>query len=217
MHDNTLIVFCSDHGEMLGDHRMGAKGEWYEGSARVPMIMRLPHSYRNRHRNTTCEQVVTLGDLLPTFAAVAGADQPETSDGIDMLAQLEGRAGRDYLLMGQGFTNRNDETISWAGVTDGRWKYAWSFADGREQLFDLRVDHTESRDLIMQPTAESQAKREELKAITEQKLAEGRGARFLRDGKLWKKDGWTRPPREQVLGRSFPGFMHDTHANDALH
>ena len=40
--DNTLVIFTSDHGEMLGDHGMHGKGVFYEGSAHVPLLMRLP-------------------------------------------------------------------------------------------------------------------------------------------------------------------------------
>jgi len=213
--DNTLIAFCSDHGEMLGDHRMSAKGGFYEGSAHIPMLLRLPHNGSERHRGESCGAVATLGDLLPTFAAAAGAERPAGSDGIDLLAQAEGRAGRDLLLCGQGFHRRNDNAIVWAGVTDGRWKYHWSFNDGREQLFDLENDPLETRDLVA--AGEGEAKRAELKAATEAKLAAGPGRRFLREGRLWRRENWSRPPAEKVYGAGFPGFMSDRHPSDVLH
>ena len=71
MADNTLVLFTSDHGDMLGE-----KGQWFkriylEWSARIPLMVRLPGK---AHAGKRVSSLVSLVDLLPTFAEAAGSD-----------------------------------------------------------------------------------------------------------------------------------------------
>ena len=64
--DNSMIVFCADHGEMLGERGMWYKQTFYEPSVRVPLVIRAPGIAPGR-----CGSVCSLVDLLPTFLDVA--------------------------------------------------------------------------------------------------------------------------------------------------
>ncbi|TNJ67512.1 hypothetical protein FE784_03785 [Paenibacillus hemerocallicola] len=67
--DNTIVVFCSDHGEMLGDHGLFLKTVFYEGALRVPLIVADPGGNR---RGQVSDALVELADLHPTLLDWAG-------------------------------------------------------------------------------------------------------------------------------------------------
>lgn len=72
--ENTLVIFMSDHGEMLGDHGIYFKGpHFYEEAVRVPLILRLPGVFEG---GETREGLVELLDLAPTLLEVAGIEAP---------------------------------------------------------------------------------------------------------------------------------------------
>ncbi len=121
--DNTLVVFTSDNGPWLnfGDHAGSAgplregKGTSFEGGVRVPCIMRWPVKIP---ANTVCRMFATTMDLLPTFAAIAGAPLPgHKIDGVNILP----------LLQGDFDSNPRDHFFYYYGkqlqaVRQGRWK-----------------------------------------------------------------------------------------------
>jgi arylsulfatase A-like enzyme len=91
MYDNTLIILFSDHGDMLGDHHLWRKTYAYEGSAKIPMLLRWPKSMEMEHqRGKTLPQPVELRDVLPTFLDAAGAPIPNHLDGKSMLELVRG-------------------------------------------------------------------------------------------------------------------------------
>ncbi len=73
---NTWIVFSSDHGEMLGDHGLGAKATSLEAAARVPMLIRPPDTKAefDAMRGSVSHELVCLADIMPTCLALAGID-----------------------------------------------------------------------------------------------------------------------------------------------
>jgi arylsulfatase A-like enzyme len=75
--EETYILFTSDHGEMLGDHESFRKGQGFEASAHVPMILNGPHI----PEQTVIDRPVALSDILPTFMDLAGLETPESVDG----------------------------------------------------------------------------------------------------------------------------------------
>ncbi len=199
---------------MLADHGMPAKGEFYESSARVPMILRLPGAWKRRHRGERSSALACLGDILPTVLAACGQDAPAGSDCIDLLGMHRGeRAARGLLLGAQGFSP-STEHYEWVGAIDGSWKYIHYHQGGREQLFDLAGDPQETRDLAAEPAAAAQLERMRGELIRE--LARRHGGRFLDQGRL-------RTAPEPVLDEQelrltgFQGFMRDDHLNDVQH
>ena len=149
--NNTVVVFFSDHGEMLGDHYLWAKTAPYEGAARVPMMIRAPERFGLRRRSVI-DTPVCLEDIMPTVLEMAGVDVPDGVDGQSLLAMIRGeRSGEGRRV------HMEHPDVGWhAGfhcLTDGREKYVWFTADGREQLFDLVADPTECHDLAGAPAA----------------------------------------------------------------
>ena len=100
--DDTLIVFCSDHGEMLGDrHHRFCKMGLYEGSIRVPLILAgrgVPAEWRGRIDRRPAELV----DLVPTLMQLAGRPAEPTLPGLDLLGERR-RAGAFAEYHGEGY------------------------------------------------------------------------------------------------------------------
>jgi len=91
--DNTLIIFTSDHGEMLGDHGLTHKGcRFYEGLAHVPLIFSWPARWP---RGVRSRALVELTDILPTVLEALELNRPDYLDGTSLYPVLAGRADRD--------------------------------------------------------------------------------------------------------------------------
>lgn len=153
--DNTYICFVSDHGEMMGDHHMFRKGYAYEGSARIPLILRGPRGGQVP-KGGVCPQVVELRDVMPTLLACAGLPVPACVEGQNLLPFLRGDLTHarpsvhgEHTMFGQ--------SMQW--LTDGREKYVWLSGSGTEQLFDLTCDPQELNDLMRTPQGGSRAAR----------------------------------------------------------
>jgi len=145
MTENTMVVFMSDHGEMMGDHGMWQKGMPYEASARVPMIIRCPGRI---HANVVNDDLVSLLDLAPTFYDLAERDRSE--DAPLAGASLLGREGgglaepREHLVgeIGRGASR-------WLSLRSSQWKYSRWLRDGWEELYDLENDPNEDHNLLL--------------------------------------------------------------------
>jgi arylsulfatase A-like enzyme len=134
--DRTLIVFTSDHGEFLGDYACFGKRSMHDPSSRVPMLARLPGRLPAGAR---VERPASLVDVMPTFLGAAGASR-EGEVGEDLADLASGRSSRD-IVFGQCGTAGAAQYLA---VTS-QWKYFYSAPDGREFLFDRRVDPGEVR------------------------------------------------------------------------
>lgn len=151
--ENTLIVYSSDHGEMLGDHERWGKSLPYQPSAGVPLYVRGP----GVQRGITTDTLVSLIDLTATFVDFAGA----------RMGGIDGRSLRP-VLAGQPFEPR-DLVLSglgaWRMAFDGRYKLIRGFepqtaasarkgpgppAELRPLLFDLKLDPAESTNIARQ-------------------------------------------------------------------
>ena len=85
---NTLVIFMSDHGEMLGDHGLISKGcRFYEGLVRVPLIFSWPGVVEARKR---VDALVELTDIAPTLLDYAGLSVPDRMTGRSLRAAMEG-------------------------------------------------------------------------------------------------------------------------------
>jgi arylsulfatase len=88
--DNTIILYHSDHGELLGDHGLVLKGcRFFDGLVRVPMIWSCGDRFR---RNLASDALVELVDIAPTLLDAAGIEVPWAMQGRSLLPILEGRA-----------------------------------------------------------------------------------------------------------------------------
>jgi arylsulfatase A-like enzyme len=146
----TLIVFTSDHGEMLGDHNLFRKSYAYQGSARVPLIICPPGDRPRVPRR--CAAPVVLQDLYPTILDAAGIAIPARTEGRSLQALCAGAPGipgRTF-VHGEHAASFKPETAM-QFVTDGREKFVWLTTSGREQFFDLVADPDECCNLAAQP------------------------------------------------------------------
>ena len=160
--EDTLVIFTSDNGPThLGPDQVdfeffdsagglrGLKGSVYEGGIRVPMIARWPGRIA---ASSTSDHVSAFQDVLPTFAAVAGAAPPEHVDGISFLPSLLGEAHkqRRHLYLYWDFPGYGGQLA----VRAGRWKAVRrglkQNADAALELYDLESDPAESKDVAAQ-------------------------------------------------------------------
>lgn len=197
MLENTFIIFSTDHGDMTGDHHLWRKSYAYEASAHVPYLVRLPGCMgMSDRRGRTIAQPVELRDFLPTFLDLAGAKIPEYLDGKSLLPLLRGQTDgwRPYIDLEHDvcYSQQNH----WNALTDGQFKYIFHAYDGEEQLFDLRNDPGETRDLAREPAHASTLKR--WRQQTVEHLSE-RGEPFVKNGKLAKR------PRRMLYSPYYPG------------
>jgi len=147
MLEETLIVFFSDHGDMMGDHHLWRKSYAYAGSARVPMMVRWPESMLSARRGSTRDEVVELRDVLPTFLDAAQTPPARPLDGRSLLRLIAGKDAdwRKYLDLEHGICYGPEN--HWNALADARHKYVFHAQDASEQLFDLQRDPGELRDL----------------------------------------------------------------------
>jgi arylsulfatase A-like enzyme len=141
-----LIVFSTDHGELLGDHGFFRKCEPYEGSANIPFLI-TGSSALGFRTGLRCLQPVCLEDIMPTLLELTGATRPAVLDGVSLASVLRGeeRVLRPWLHFEHAPCYSQEQAFH--ALTDGRFKYIWRPSDGTEQLFDLDQDPREEHNL----------------------------------------------------------------------
>lgn len=146
LYDNTIVIFCSDHGELLGDHFLYRKSLAYEGSAKIPFIVAAPPKLGFK-RGAMSDLPITHMDLMPTMLDIAGLPLPEGVEGRSLVPALrsEEPGWREYL---HGEHTGGDGTQF---VVGSRYKFVWFTRSGRELLFDLQDDPEEKRNLADKP------------------------------------------------------------------
>jgi arylsulfatase A-like enzyme len=155
--ENTMIVFCSDHGDNLGDHWMGEKDLFHDCSVRVPMIIADPSPEADATRGTVSEALVEGIDLAPTFVEYfGGRDLPHILEGKSLMPVLAGKTDgvRDWAISEYDYSTREARKILGQDVmdcrlimcVDQRWKF-WHTEGYRPMLFDLETDPDELVDL----------------------------------------------------------------------
>jgi len=162
--DDTLVVFTSDHGEMLGDHWLIQKLGWFDEAYHVPLIVRDPRSAADASRGTTVGSFTEHVDLMPTILDLLGADPPLQCDGCTLRGHIEGHPTAhprkevhwefdfrdpEHGLVEALFGLRMDEcTLN--VVRDDRYKYV-HFTAMPPILFDLVDDPTQIRNVADDP------------------------------------------------------------------
>lgn len=131
--DDWVILYTSDHGELLGEHNRWWKASFFEGSVRVPLILRYPGMER---RGMKIPQNVSLCDLFATLCDLCGIPIPDGLDSRSLLPLLEGKTD-DW----------DDEAVSQIGsdrvmIKKGSLKYQ-QYPGFEEVLFDLERDPAE--------------------------------------------------------------------------
>ena len=144
---NTLVIFTSDHGDMMGDHCLHRKTYAYEGSARVPFVIKYPGSLDLP--SGTFDHVVGQQDIMPTILDAAGVPIPDGCTGKSILGAIRGKPWREFIHGEHSPAGIPGGSMHY--LTDAKEKYIWYPLRGEEQLFDLTEDRQELHDLSADP------------------------------------------------------------------
>jgi arylsulfatase A-like enzyme len=161
VYERTLIVFIGDNGYFHGDRGLADKWYPYEQALRVPLIVRDPRLPTGRRGLVRDELVLNL-DIAPTVVAAAGRPVPPVMQGLDLGPLYLSTAPppwRDEFFYEHPTITSRDRIPSSQGVIRRDWKYVRFPEFGYEQLFDLRTDGEEIRNLATDPGASSQLAR----------------------------------------------------------
>lgn len=144
--DNTVIVLFSDHGWHLGEKQHWGKWTGWERSTRVPLIVVPPKSLSGRFADggSSCHRPVSLIDLYPTLTELCGVTEPDGLDGQSLVPLL-----RDPSQL----TGRKVVTVFNPGnvtIRTEQWRYI-HYADGNEELYEVKRDPNERNNLSGDP------------------------------------------------------------------
>jgi arylsulfatase A-like enzyme len=184
--ENTIIVFCSDHGDYLGDHDLIGKGTFYESSTRVPLLVRMPGA----EGGAVYDGVSSIEDITATLLHFGGVQIPGYCDsqplpelGISGVTPRE----RIFGFLASGCMN-----------FDGEWKLA-KYASGVVQLFNLKEDPQEQHDRSADPMCMEVYRRldAELTAQMLRSIQAAHGEKFVGSEAMWDnesfgREGWQR-------------------------
>ncbi|HEY9549269.1 MAG TPA: sulfatase-like hydrolase/transferase, partial [Kiloniellaceae bacterium] len=143
--EDTVVIFCADHGDMLGERGLWFKMSFFEGSARIPLMVAGAGLGEGR-----VDTPVSALDILPTLLDLAGIDAEADAGALD---------GESLLPLAGGGTRRRPVAMEYAAegsaaplvsIRDGRFKFNHCELDP-PQLFDLAADPLERHDLAADP------------------------------------------------------------------
>ncbi|GAB4170957.1 MAG: sulfatase-like hydrolase/transferase [Terrimicrobiaceae bacterium] len=143
--DNTIIVFTSDHGDTLFDHGVPYKWTPYEGSVRVPLIVRYPKAFAKGLRT---DRMTSLLDVVPPLFEQASLPVPPGRQWVSASATLAGKPETSppkYAYCVHGSDQFNPST--WIMVASQKWKYVHYINSESRQLYDLENDPGELKNL----------------------------------------------------------------------
>ncbi len=150
--DDACIFYTSDHGEMMGEHRMGGKNIMYEASLHIPFIMRLPG---RKKAGSVLNTPVSHADILPTMLDLADIEVPPAMPGESLVADLENPKDRERSVVAE-FTrcanslNHEFELVPMRCLVNNRYKLIVNLMD-TDELYDLDTDPHEMDNRINDP------------------------------------------------------------------
>lgn len=176
--EDTIIVFGSDHGDMIGDHNFLRKSVPYQGSIHIPLIVYDPGKNLGENEVSNLDEIVELRDIMPSLLDFCDLEIPESVEGKSVKDLIKGtkESQRDYLHGEHAYGDLSNHYI-----LDKNYKYIWYSQSGREQLFDMKNDPKELNDLMEDSTKDGLIKDYRNKLIKELK---NRPEGYVKDGKL---------------------------------
>jgi len=143
--ENTIVVYLTDNGTLLGDHELIRKGLYiYDGNSRTPLVMRWPqHLPAGKELDALAEEI----DVMPTLLAATGLDIPARVQGMNLLPVIEGRRlGKDAAFTQIGFEANRCIT----SIRTRKWRYVY-YTTGEGELYDHENDPYEITNLFGNP------------------------------------------------------------------
>ncbi len=208
--DDTILVFTSDHGDMIGSHGYKAKRWPHEESSRIPFLIRYP-------KTLAAGKVITdpfgAPDIYPTLAGLAGVQVPKGLDGMDYSQLLTGKSDkppRDYVYMEMHYAY-----VPWPGWRAIRTKdmlYART-VDKPWLLYDLKKDPWEKNNLVDDLSSADMVKKLDERLISIMKQTGDSWELKATSGDL---DNWVpggNKQGSQNLGHSYPGEVKSSGKN----
>ncbi len=211
---DTVTLITSDHGDMLGERGLWFKMNWFEQSARVPLIVHAPSHFRAQRVAASVSHV----DLLPTFLEMAsdGKDVPKeiATDGRSLLPHLSGGAGHDEAV---GEYTGESALAPIIMIRRGRYKFVHSPTDP-DQLYDLHADSLETRNLAELPEHAAQvmqfraeiSRGWDLEGVRESVISSQRRRRYLNEVLRTQGVSWDYQPladaRNAYIRNTIPIF-----------
>jgi len=175
IYDQAMIVVTSDHGEQFGEHGQFVHEHVYEGSAKVPLLIKFPNG---EHGGKRIRDMVQLVDLMPTILEVAGVPAPP-GDGQSLIPLIKGEgspAPWAYIRRQKFIAVRNND-----------WKYLRSIESGLAELYHLAKDPHETVNIIEQDPEELSVMKSLADAFF-QENQQGWHIAFLRPEGEWQGD-----------------------------
>ena len=170
--DDTILLFTSDHGHMVGEHGLWTMMPFYEMSAKIPLVL-VPLSQDGRFSTVSQDdRLAEFGDIMPTLLDMCGLPIPKTVEGFS----LAGQRRRDHLY-GEHF----EGTEATRMIRSGSFKLIYYSTGNHLQLFDIENDPRETTDLSQEPGHRAELDR--LSDLLIQSLYGG-DEHWVKDGRL---------------------------------
>jgi N-acetylglucosamine-6-sulfatase len=151
VYDDTLVIYMGDNGFMFGEHGLIDKRVAYETSIRVPMLMQCPSLFKG---GTAVEQVVANIDVAPTIMEVMGLARPEHFDGQSIVPLGQGRnvPWRENFLYVYYWEKNFPQSPTVFALRGAQYKYITYYGLwDTDELYDIRNDPAESKNLLHDP------------------------------------------------------------------
>jgi arylsulfatase A-like enzyme len=162
--DHTIVVFTSDHGDLRGEHHRQNKGVPFEGSAKIPFVIRYPGKIK---AGTVIDEALDCTDFLPTILALMDCKTAGKEEGRDASVLFTaGKAPDDWQDIA--FLRGTGEVAGWVAAVSDRYKLIYSTHDD-PWLFDLEQDPDELKNGFSDP-----ANREVVRAMSKALAAYGK-------------------------------------------
>ena len=185
--DNTIVVFTSDHGEMMGAQGRRAKNIFYEEAIRVPFLVRWPGRIPEGLVSDAC---LNTPDIMPTLLSMMGLPIPKKVEGMDLSHCACGKPGPEpeaAFMQNTGACAIWEDGYEWRGLRGKRYTYAIYRVDRRELLFDNEADPCQLHNLANSPAHRDVL--EHHRALLKTRM-EALGDTF--EASTWYRDHWTR-------------------------
>lgn len=146
LRENTIVIFSSDHGYLLGHHHKFQKQHLFEESTRVPFILSVP--WITKSHGHASNKITELVDLYPTLAELAGLTQPTNLQGQSLLPLLKNPTTKEWAKdLAFSISRSGGESIR-----TSEWRFThWGFGAKGEELYDLKNDPNEFTNLAKDP------------------------------------------------------------------